>query len=248
VTGLVDSGWDRLLGCLLPPRCVLCGRPGQPPCHDLCPGCDAGLPRLASALDCNDSIGGRITAACDRSFAMCAYAPPVDALVQALKYAGQLALGRVLGRLLARQVAELGLHLDVDCVLPVPLHPRRYAERGFNQSAEIACFAARALQLPFAPTLAARRRETRPQVGLSPADRHANMHEAFVAVPGDVRARRIVIVDDVITTGSTVAALASALKQAGAVSVDVWCIARATPATGSASPGSAGCLPVALRR
>ena len=159
---------------------------------------------------------------------MCAYAPPVDALIQALKYAGQLAIGRVLGRLLAHEAAELGLHLDVDCLLPVPLHPRRYAERGFNQSDEIARFVARGLRLPIAPELAVRTRETRPQVGLTPAERHANMHDAFVAAPGVVRGRRIVIVDDVITTGSTVAALARALREGGAVAVDVWCIARAT--------------------
>jgi len=225
----VDSRWDRLLGRVLPPRCVLCGRPGQRPCHDLCVACEADLPPPAYGLAPVASLlhaGGRD--GCNRSFAVCSYAPPVDALIQALKYGGQLAIGRVLGQLLARGAADLGLHLDVDCVLPVPLHPLRYAERGFNQSGEIACFAARALRLPFEPRLAVRCRETRPQVGLLPADRHANMHDAFAVASGRVPGRRIVIVDDVITTGSTVAALTRALRQAGAASVDVWCVARAT--------------------
>ena len=228
---LVDSGWERLLGYLFPPRCVLCGRPGQWPCHDLCVACEGSLPVLSGGdLGCKvsstDSHGGP---PCDRSFAVCAYAPPVDTLIQALKYGGQLAIGRVLGRLLARHASNFGLQLDVDCLLPVPLHPRRYAERGFNQSAEITRFAAGALALPVAPGLAVRRSDTRPQVGLAPADRHANLQGAFTAGQGPVRGRRIVIVDDVITTGSTVAELARALKQAGAVTVDVWCVARATP-------------------
>ena len=85
-----------------------------------------------------------------------------------------------------------------------------------------------ALALPVAPRLAVRRSDTRPQVGLAPADRHANLQGAFTAGQGPVRGRRIVIVDDVITTGSTVAELARALKQAGAATVDVWCVARAT--------------------
>ena len=228
---LVDSGWERLLGYLFPPRCVLCGRPGQWPCHDLCVACEGSLPVLSGGdLGCKvsstDSHGGP---PCDRSFAVCGYAPPVDTLIQALKYGGQLAIGRVLGRLLARHASNFGLQLDVDCLLPVPLHPRRYAERGFNQSAEITRFAAGALALPVAPGLAVRRSDTRPQVGLAPPDRHANLQGAFTAGQGPVRGRRIVIVDDVITTGSTVAELARALKQAGAATVDVWCVARATP-------------------
>jgi predicted amidophosphoribosyltransferase len=153
VATLVDSGWERLLGNLFPPRCVLCSRPGQWPCHDLCVACEASLPVLSGGGLCcevssTDSHGGP---PCDRSFAVCAYAPPVDTLIHALKYGGQLAIGRVLGRLLARRASNFGLQLDVDCLLPVPLHPRRYAERGFNQSAEIARFAAGALALPVAP-------------------------------------------------------------------------------------------------
>ena len=256
---LVDSRWDRLLGWVLPPRCVLCGRPGQPPCHDLCTACEADLPAppgrgLGGEASLLDAAG---PAGCDRSFAVCSYAPPIDALIQALKYGGQLAIGRVLGQLLARRAADLGLHLDVDCVLPVPLHPLRYAERGFNQSGEIAFFAARGLRLRFEPRLAVRCRETRPQVGLPPADRHTNVHDAFAAAPGRVRGRRIVIVDDVITTGSTVGALARALRQAGAVSIDVWCVACATfdsraQDTGGwevfTGHGSPGCLPGRVRR
>jgi ComF family protein len=149
-------------------------------------------------------------------------------MLHALKYGGQLALGRVLGEIVAACAAELELHRGVDCLLPVPLHPRRLAERGFNQSAEIARFAARRLALPVEPRLAIRCRDTRPQVGLTRAERRGNLARAF-AVPHAVRGLRAAIVDDVITTGSTVTELAQALHRAGALSIDVWCVARAIP-------------------
>jgi ComF family protein len=128
--------------------------------------------------------------------------------------------------LLAAGVETLGLHLDVDCLLPVPLHPGRHAERGFNQAAEIARWTGRALGRPVMQAALGRTRDTRPQVGLGHAERHANIQGAFRAA-ACVRGRRIVVVDDVITTGSTVAAAAAAVRVAGAATVDVWCIARA---------------------
>jgi ComF family protein len=218
---LVDRVLLRLIDRLLPPRCVLCGRRGHEAGHDLCGACAAELPRP------DPSGAPALPPPCARTLAACAYAPPVDAMVQALKYGGQLALGRVLGQILAERAAELGLHRDIDCLLPVPLHPRRLARRGFNQSAEIARFAARRLALPVEPRLAIRRSDTRPQVGLTPAERRGNLAGAF-AVPGAVRGLSIAIVDDVITTGSTVTELARALHLAGAAAVDVWCVARAT--------------------
>jgi ComF family protein len=148
-------------------------------------------------------------------------------MVHALKYRGQLVFGRVLGELLASRVAAVGLDAGIDCVLPVPLHPRRHAERGFNQSAEIARFTARALEIPLEARLAVRRSQTRPQVGLTPGQRYSNVQGAFAAAPVSLRGRHVAIVDDVITTGSTVAELARALCEAGAT-VDVWCVASAS--------------------
>ena len=127
----VDRGLDAFCGSLLPPRCVLCGGPGQRPCLDLCAACEAALPTDPHVL----LEGPRPIERCLAAFA---YAFPMDHLVQLLKYRRQLAVGRVLGALLARSVDALGLQSDVDCVVPVPLHPGRHADRGFNQSTEIA--------------------------------------------------------------------------------------------------------------
>ena len=219
MTSTVDRRLDWLSGLLLPPRCVLCGAPGQRPCLDLCAGCEADLPPASApvAVDCPVPR---------RPYAAFAYAPPLDHLVRSLKYRGQLAVGRVLGMLLAERVAALGLHLEVDVVLPVPLHAQRHGARGFNQATEIGRWLARRLDLRLDPGLATRTRDTRPQVGLAVAQRHGNLAGAFAAATA-ARGLRIALLDDVTTTGRTLQELALALHRAGAASVDAWCVARA---------------------
>lgn len=214
----VDRHLDRLGGLVLPPRCVLCGSRGQPPCLDLCLGCQASLRAAAEPTRVDRGV-------LRRCFAPYAYAAPLDHLVQALKYRGQLATGRVLGTLLADRIAGVGLHREVDLIVPVPLHAARHAERGFNQSCEIARQLGRRLRVPVDERLASRRRPTPPQVGLPLAERQRNLAGAFCAraVPG----LRVAIVDDVTTTGATLRELAGALLGAGAAAVDAWCVAHA---------------------
>lgn len=215
----VDRNIDWIGGLLLPPRCVLCGDRGRQPCIDLCSACEGGLP---GSRDPPWDTPGPLR----RCLAPYDYRHPLDHLVHLLKYRGQLAAGRVLGTLLGERIAMLGLQADIDVVLPVPLHPVRHSERGFNQSAEIAHWVARGLQLRLAPRLAFRRRDTRPQVELSAEERHSNVAGAFAAAPA-ARGLRIAIVDDVTTTGRTLQEVAAALIGAGAASVDGWCVARA---------------------
>ena len=219
MTSPVDKCFDWLGGLLLPPRCVLCGGPGQRPCLDLCAGCEADLPPASGPV----VVGGP---APRPAYAAFTYAPPLDHLVRSLKYRGQLAVGRVLGTLLAERVAGLGLHLEVDVLLPVPLHAQRHGARGFNQATEIGRWVARRLDLRLDPGLATRTRDTRPQVGLAGAQRHGNLAGAFVAATA-ARGLRVALLDDVTTTGRTLQELALALDRVGAASVDAWCVARA---------------------
>jgi len=215
---LVDKSLGRLGGLLLPPRCVLCGARGQAPCIDLCAGCEACFEAA-----CEPVYAG--PAPLRRTCAPFAYAWPLDHLVHALKYRGQLATARVLGTLLARSLRGFRLQDEIDVIVPVPLHPARHAERGFNQSTEIARQLGRSLRVPVRESAVARLRATSPQVGLHLEERRYNLAGAFGARRLD--GLRIAIVDDVTTTGATVQALAGVLEQAGARAVDAWCVARA---------------------
>lgn len=215
----VDRLIDWIGGMLLPPRCVLCGAPGQPPCLDLCRECELELPL---AEDCASDDDGPLV----RRFALYRHAAPVDDLVHALKYRGELEVGRVLGTLLGRHVARRGFHFDVDRLVPVPLHPARLAARGYNQSAELARWVTREIHRPLDVKMVSRVRDTPPQVGLDGPARRRNLASAFGASPS-ARGLRIAIVDDVTTTGSTARELGRALRLAGTERVEAWCLARA---------------------
>lgn len=209
---------------LAPPTCVLCDAPGMPGPIDLCADCLADLPRIAA----EDAFVSREFACicCPWRFGF-----PIDELVRALKFHGERAYARLLGTLLARE--RLQIATDVAAVplpqriVPVPLHPRRLRERGYNQAAEIARFAARALSLPLDLSLLQRTRATKGQTALSARERWLNVAGAFVTTRSLHEAPRIALVDDVVTTGSTVLAAATALQAAGAGAVELWVVARA---------------------
>jgi ComF family protein len=151
----------------------------------------------------------------------------VDALIRDLKYRGQLSHASVLGQATARRwLRQHARPPEVDALLPVPLHPARLRERGFNQSVEIARPLSRMLDLPLLQGVAVRQRATSPQTALSAEQRLHNLRGAF-AVRREVQGLRIVLLDDVITTGATLNELAGVLKEAGAVRVIAMSVARA---------------------
>ncbi len=157
------------------------------------------------------------------------YEFPVTHLVQALKYEGALANARVFGtRLAAQAISEA--HDGSRCpalVVPMPLHPSRLVERGFNQSHEIARIVSRLLDLELAGQALRRIRATAPQVGLDRGARAGNLRGAFVADTRRVTGAHVILVDDVVTTGSTAVEAASTLRAAGAASIEIWAAARA---------------------
>jgi ComF family protein len=216
----VYSALDAVATWLLPPRCVLCGGRGQPEGLDLCHACENELPWLPVTAD-------GAPPPCTLCHAPFAYEFPLTRLVPALKYERALANARVLGVLLGRSVERQGLARTVDAIVPMPLHSSRLESRGFNQSYEIARFTASVTGRPLAPSVLRRTRPTAPQVGLARAERGENVRGAFAAELQALRGRHLVLLDDVVTTGSTVAAAADALLAAGAARVDVWCVARA---------------------
>ncbi|EGJ08696.1 ComF family protein [Rubrivivax benzoatilyticus] len=154
------------------------------------------------------------------------YGFPWDGLVAALKFHGRVELAAALAPLVANAAAALPVP---EVVVPVPLSARRLAERGYNQAWEIARRAARQRGVPARTDLLERLIDTPPQAELGRAERLANLRAAF-HVPPSARAvlagRRIALVDDVATTGTTLREAAAALRQAGAAAVDAWILAR----------------------
>lgn len=207
---------DEWLAWLVPRRCVLCNAPSG--AGLVCAACGADLPWLPPPV------------ASSALFAPLSYEYPVDRLVLGAKFQRRLSHARALGELLAGALearagsAGPGLAARPEVLLPVPLHPRRLAERGYNQALELARPVAERLGLELAPRLARRQRATAGQTGLSRAARRRNVRDAFVA--GDCTGLRVAVVDDVVTTGSTVAALVRALRASGAAGVEVWAAAR----------------------
>jgi ComF family protein len=166
----------------------------------------------------------------ERSRAAVAYGGVARRMVQALKYGDRTDLAPWMARWMQRAGAEL--LADADCVVPVPLHRRRFFTRRFNQSAELARTIAAHSGKPFEPGALQRVKVTRQQVGLGLSERQDNVRAAF-RVPAEsdifIRGRRILLVDDVYTTGSTVFAVSKALKKSGAAAVDVLTFARVLP-------------------
>ncbi len=232
--------WQRLLdqpvARLLPPTCVLCGAPGTGGL-DLCPGCLADLPhnrhpcsRCAHPLPWDLQASG-VCGACqslpppqDASHIPFLYRDAIPSLVIGAKFHGRLNHARLLGLCLARSLRQEGIRRP-DIIIPVPLHPQRIRERGYNQALEIARALSRELAIPVEPSLCARLRSTPPQVGLEREERRNNVRGAF-GVMGPVTGGHLVILDDVVTTGGTAGELARVLRQAGAARIDLWAVAR----------------------
>lgn len=143
-----------------------------------------------------------------------------------LKYRRDLGLGEALAWPLARYV-EHKLDWDVDMIIPVPLSPQRFAQRGYNQAALIAQPLAMIIDRKYCANALKRVKETRTQVGLSQRERQENVRNAFCADQGRIKNGKVLLVDDVATTGATLSSAAQALLDAGACHVYALTLARA---------------------
>jgi len=226
-----------------PDRCLLCGRvlrDGQTICQAcqvemshsvglLCERC--GRPLAGTEVDQLSSAGGCVFCAgkpwvFTAARSLGPYEGTLRLAIHRLKFRGQQQLGRALGELLYRAIGR-DWWAACDALIPVPLHPDRLLQRGFNQAEVVAdqlsLLIGRPVQRVLQRTVA-----TNPQVGLSQSQRQRNVRNAFAVVPGQqrrVRGRRLLLVDDVLTTGSTVDACARVLYQYGAVEVRVATLA-----------------------
>lgn len=238
------DGWRLLLDFLYPPSCPACMRATAQ--HDaLCAQCWSGLALIDRpfcerlGLPFEVDLGAPILSAAaladppvfQRARAAVRYEAAARRLVHRLKYGDRMELARLMAGMMVR--AGRDLFPDADLVVPVPLHARRLLSRRFNQAALLGTRLSALIGLPCALSVLERRKATHTQVGLSRAQRAANLQGAFhVAAQrrATVEGRRILLVDDVLTTGATANACARALLRAGARDVDVLVFARVVAA------------------
>ncbi|HEU5060937.1 MAG TPA: phosphoribosyltransferase family protein [Kofleriaceae bacterium] len=159
-------------------------------------------------------------------FAPYLYGGELATALRRLKFDGRREVARAIAPLIGPALA--GAAAGCDLLIPVPLHRRRLRERGYNQAALLLRHARRYAGLPVDPLSLRRARATLPQTGLDRAARQKNVDGAFLVVrPGRVAGRSILLCDDVVTTGATLAAASAALRAAGAARVAAFCVARA---------------------
>jgi ComF family protein len=234
------------LDLLVPRRCVSCGAYGGvfcPTCRrevilplgPLCWHCGRPL-RLVPPVEpserpplCPDCAKGNGPSSLTQLRAVALHEGPIRLAIHALKYQGQRPVARALGDMLARYLQ--GRANEVDLIVPVPLERQRQRERGYNQAALLARRCASQLRLPYLPKALIRQVATRPQVGLSRQERRENVLHAFI--PGQqarhIGGQHVVIIDDVLTTGSTLDAAAAALASLQPSSVVGVAVTRPVP-------------------
>lgn len=216
--------------------CLLCGLEAAGRLG-ICPACEQALPHnlfacRRCALPIPQSSHVQLCGQCldappafHQAQVPYIYAAPLDALLTGLKFRQQLHQARLLGGLLARYLQE-NLRRYPECIIPVPLHPSRLRERGYNQALELARPLARALGVPVEKNQVQRIRQTQAQTELKLDDRARNLRHAF-QVHRSPGYRHVALIDDVITSGHTLNALAEAFCQQGVERIEVWAIARA---------------------
>ncbi|MEO8342720.1 MAG: ComF family protein [Gallionella sp.] len=210
--------------------CVLCGSMSRDGLW--CGACDATLPYFKAAhcpVCALPTSTGEVCGHCltqpplfTRTTAVFGYSFPLDKLIHGMKYGEQLALAHAFAKKLAQRVAK---NNSPDYVIAMPLHPTKLRERGFNQSQLLATTISRELKLKLLPNVCQRVRDTPPQSALPWKERKKNVRNAFHC-DMELTGKRIVLVDDVLTTGASLNSLAEAVSKKGAIEINAWVVAR----------------------
>ncbi|WP_266170843.1 ComF family protein [Dyella subtropica] len=233
LTHVFQTQLSRLRTWLLPWRCLLCGAPGASGL-DLCEACAAEMPRNRSccarcALPL--PVAAEFCGEChrrpppwDAAWAPFRYGWPLDRLESRFKFGTDLAAGRTLATLWQREPMPVE---RPDLILPIPLHRGRLRQRGYNQALELARPLAAVLRIPLRGDALGRKRDTAAQTELDRVARRRNVRGAFEVREGMALPAHVALLDDVMTTGATLAECTRQLKRAGVQRVDVWALARA---------------------
>jgi ComF family protein len=245
-SSLMSRVADGVLNLFYPESCVICSVPVSrvqnrgvcPDCQQkillqritgpMCPSCGVPFQSLETESThlCGPCILQLPPYAGARAFGR--YSSELSRIIQAFKFDGRRNLAGLLAPLLAETLQESWSLQEIDLIVPVPLHPKRKRARGYNQALLLARDLAGLVGLPYRHDALRRVRHTLPQVGLSDAERARNLRRAFLCKkPAVVKGLHVLLVDDVMTTGSTAASAAEALLEGGALRVSVLTLARA---------------------
>ena len=236
---------QKLLSALFPSRCILCLQTMQESAiHqrvEICLSCYQALPHndnfcTRCALPLADDIENKVLCGrCikrlpqfDYSLSLFRYEGEIIKLIHQLKFGEKISYARSIGEMLLFLFEDVSLpeQSKPDCIIPVPLHKKRLRQRGYNQSTEIARVISRKTGIPIAHDVVKRERNTTMQTGLKAKERHKNIRGAFNIIERK-NYKHVLIIDDVVTTGSTVNELAKELKKNGVDKIGVLSIARA---------------------
>jgi ComF family protein len=228
--------FQKLSSWLAPHTCILCHYPSGRD-QDLCQPCLSELPILPQSCPRCANILTHSASECgvclkkpplvDKTYVLFLYQTPITKFIMELKFHANLVNARLLGELMTAAIKQqwyVNQPLP-DVLIPVPLHAQRLKERGFNQALEISRPIAKALALPLDYHSCSRSKNTAAQARQPAAARQQNLRGAF-QINADFSGQHVAILDDVITTGSTLRAFALALKKAGAAQIDLWCCAK----------------------
>lgn len=227
IASVLESVGVFVLDMLYPRRCCGCGLRGT----WLCERCEVETGRFAGQLclrcgipvEFNLCLCGELPPCIERVRSVGPYGGWLREAVSQVKYHGEWARAEHLARMMAHAGSDL---LPADALVPVPLHPARRKQRGFNQTEKLAEALAREIGVPMHRALL-RSRRTSPQVRLDREGRQTNVLDAFALSPGNsIEGARLILVDDVVTTGATLGACAQVLVAAGALTVDAVTVAR----------------------
>ena len=226
----------KIYGWCLPPTCILCHYPTQR-AQDLCQSCCDELPILPQSCPRCANILTSPASSCgvclqkpplvSAMHVLFSYQAPITKLIMELKFHENLINARLLGELMSSAIRQRWyIHKPLpDLIIPMPLHPRRLRERGFNQALEICRPIAKTLAIPLDATSCSRTKNTVAQARQSAKDRRQNMRQAFHC-SRDFAGLHIAVLDDVTTTGSTLHELISTLTKTRPRQIDVWCCAK----------------------